>query len=348
MAEQLPADARDEGDRHEHRQQHEGDGENRAGDLGHRFLASFRHRERRFFLDDPLDVLDHDDGVVDDDADGKHQRQQGDGVGRIADEQQHGEGADDRHRYRDQRDQRGPHLTEKQEHHDADENDGDDEGAHHFDDGRGHEYGCIEKYVIGEIGREARRQRIHGVAHLLGHIDGVGARRLVDADRGGGRAVVAAVTILRSGAHFDARHVVDPDHRAIGIGAQNDAGELLGPRQPALGLDIDLKLLLACSRRCADTAERRLNVLVLHGGNDVVRRQIEFGQPIGIKPNAQRIIERPEQGDLADALDPRQRVNDIDGRVIAQIDGVEGVLRRINIDDLKQGCGFLADRDTGA
>ena len=55
-------------------------------------------------------------------------------------------------------------LAEKQEHHDADEDDGDGERAHHFDDGRGDEDRGIEEHRIGEIGREARRQRIHGVA----------------------------------------------------------------------------------------------------------------------------------------------------------------------------------------
>jgi len=110
---------------------------------------------------------------------------------------------------------------------------------------------------------------------------------------------------------------------------------------------VSLPLLASCRRR-ADAAECRLNVLVLHRCNDVVRRQVELGQPIGIEPNPQRIIERSEQGDLADALDPRQRVDHIDGRVIAQINGVEGVFRRINIDDLKQGRGFLTDRETGA
>ena len=108
-----------------------------------------------------------------------------------------------------------------------------------------------------------------------------------------------------------------------------------------------LMLIWTCcslgDRRGADAAERGLDVLALHRRDDVVRRQIELGQPVGVEPDPQRIIERPEQRDLADALDPRQRVDDVDGRVIAQIDGVVGVLRRIDIDDLKQRRRFLAD-----
>ena len=83
------------------------------------FLVASGHGKLRLLLDHALDVLDDHDGVVDHDADGEHQRQQRDGVGRIADRQHHREGADDRHRHGDQRDQRRPQLAEEQEDHQA-------------------------------------------------------------------------------------------------------------------------------------------------------------------------------------------------------------------------------------
>ena len=42
-------------------------------------------RELGMLLHHPLDVLDHDDGVVDHDADGEHEREERDRIGRIAD-----------------------------------------------------------------------------------------------------------------------------------------------------------------------------------------------------------------------------------------------------------------------
>ena len=69
----------------------------------HRLLGRLGDRKLGLLLDHALDVLDDHDGVVDHDADGQHQRQQRDGVGGIADQQQDGEGADDRHRHGDQR-----------------------------------------------------------------------------------------------------------------------------------------------------------------------------------------------------------------------------------------------------
>ena len=82
LAVELAGDAGDEGRRDEHREQHQGDGDDRRGDLAHRLLGRLGGRELGLVLEDVLDRLDHDDGVVDHDADRQHQRQQRDGVGR--------------------------------------------------------------------------------------------------------------------------------------------------------------------------------------------------------------------------------------------------------------------------
>ena len=74
---------------------------------------------------------------------------------------------------------------------------------------------------------EARCQGIHGFADPAGHIDGIGPRRLVDAEGGRGSTVEAAVAVLRSRAHLDASDIFHPNDRTIGIGAQNDGGEFL-------------------------------------------------------------------------------------------------------------------------
>ena len=55
-------------------------------------------RGRHALADVALDVLDHDDGVVDDDADRQHQAEQRQLVEREAERRQHGEGADQRDR----------------------------------------------------------------------------------------------------------------------------------------------------------------------------------------------------------------------------------------------------------
>ena len=302
----------------------------------------------RILLDHPLDVLDHDDGIVDHNADREHQREERDGIGRIADEQHYGESADDRHRHGHERDQRGAPIAQEQEYHQGDENDGDDQRADDLLDGRGHEHGRVPENAICEIIGEARCELAHCVANPLGDLDRIGARGLVDADRRRGRAIEAAVAVLRLRAHFHARDILHPDDGAVGIGAQHNRREFLRPRQPPLGLDVDLDLLLVSDRWRADAAQRRLNVLARDRGDDVVGGEIKLGQAIGIEPDAQGVIERPEQGRLPDASDPRQRIDDVYGGVVAQIDLVVGLVRGIDVEDLQQGGGFLANGEARA
>ena len=75
MTKKLAADAGDEGHGNENRQQHQGDGDDGAGNLGHGLLAGLCNGQLRFLVDHPLDVFDDDDGVIDHDADGEHERQ---------------------------------------------------------------------------------------------------------------------------------------------------------------------------------------------------------------------------------------------------------------------------------
>ena len=65
----------------------------------------------------PHDVLDHDDGVVDDEADRDRQRHQREIVEAVAELVEHGEGADQRQRHGDGRDDGRPEIAQEQEDH---------------------------------------------------------------------------------------------------------------------------------------------------------------------------------------------------------------------------------------
>ncbi|MNI80569.1 hypothetical protein D3C73_1371060 [compost metagenome] len=71
----------------------------------------------------PLDVLHHHDRIVDDDADGQHQAEQGQGIEREPHQVHDGEGADQGHRDGQQRDQRCAPVAQEQHHHDDDQDD---------------------------------------------------------------------------------------------------------------------------------------------------------------------------------------------------------------------------------
>src|SRR6516162_3776181 len=52
--------------------------DDRRGNLPHGLLRRFRDRELGMLLHNSLDVLNHDDGVIDHDADGEHKREKRD------------------------------------------------------------------------------------------------------------------------------------------------------------------------------------------------------------------------------------------------------------------------------
>ena len=117
---ELAGNAGDEGGRNEHRAQHERDRDQRAADLVHRLDRGVARTKAP--LDIALDILDHDDRVVDHDADREHQSEQRQIVERESEQAHHEEGADQRDRNRDDRDHRRPPGLQEQ--HD-DENDED-------------------------------------------------------------------------------------------------------------------------------------------------------------------------------------------------------------------------------
>ena len=78
--------------------QHQRDGHHRPGHLAHRLQR--RLARRHSLLDVVLHRLDHDDGVVDDEADGEHQPEQRQRVDREAEQRKQDERAEQRHRHR--------------------------------------------------------------------------------------------------------------------------------------------------------------------------------------------------------------------------------------------------------
>src|SRR5262249_60204549 len=85
-------------------------------------LGGIRRRELRMRFHHLLDRLDHDDGVIDDDADRQNHRKQRNGVCRIPDRVENDEGSDQADRNRHHWDERGADITEKNENHEQHKN----------------------------------------------------------------------------------------------------------------------------------------------------------------------------------------------------------------------------------
>ena len=130
LAVELSGDARDEGRRHEHRAQHEGNGDQGGTHLIHALVRGLARGEAG--RDVALDVLHHDDRIVHHDADGEHQAEQGKVVERETEQRHEEEGADERYRDGDDRDDGGAPGLQEQDHHQNDQDDRFDDG---LDDG---------------------------------------------------------------------------------------------------------------------------------------------------------------------------------------------------------------------
>jgi hypothetical protein len=136
-------------------------------------------------LDVALHVLDHDDGVVHDDADGEHKPEQRQRVDREAEHIHHRERADDGHRHRHQRDDGCPPGLQEQDHDQHDERHGFQQRVDDGLDGGLHELRRVIDDVIVDAVRHAALDVGHRGAHVLCDLQGIGTRRLEHADADG-------------------------------------------------------------------------------------------------------------------------------------------------------------------
>ena len=176
--------AREEGDGHEHRHQHEPDDHHRAEHLAHgvdgRLVGALL-----LLAHVALDVLDHHDRVVHDDPGGEHDPEQGQGVDGEAEELHEGEGADQRDRDGDGGDERAAPVLQEQEHHEDDEDDGLDQGDQHFLDRLAHDAHVVEGQPPLQTGRERLLQARHLLHDALVDLERVGGGQELDAHAGG-------------------------------------------------------------------------------------------------------------------------------------------------------------------
>jgi hypothetical protein len=235
-----------------------------------------------------MHVFHHDDGVVDHQADGEHQRQQRQEIDGVAERQHHEERPDQRQRHRDHGD--GDRARRPQE---KENNHGDDqqrlgERAHHLVDRAVHVLrGIVDDFSVEPFG-QLRLDRRKRLAHLVDDRQEVGARRHFDADVDrflpveGDRRVV----VFRAQRHLgDIAQVHD---RAV-LRLDDQVAELVDGMQSGGRGEIDGHHLALGTPDRGDEVVRRQGVIDVGGGQAVGR------QLLRIQPGA--------QGELAHAED---------------------------------------------
>lgn len=170
-------------------------------------------------------------------ADGQYQAEQRERVERKTQHVHHGKGADQRHRHRRQRDDRGPPGLQEQHHHQHHQHHGLKQGMDHGFDGTAHKNGrVVDDRVIHALW-ELLLQLRHAFTHGVRNLDGIGARALKNRNSDGGLIVQQRAQGVLAGTEFNPCDVFKAGNLAVIARTNDDVLELLLSHQPALGID---------------------------------------------------------------------------------------------------------------
>ncbi len=355
LAVELAADAGDEGRRHEHGTEHQCDRDHRTGD--------FRHRPPgRLAGGEPLrqpafDVLHNHNGVVDDDADRQHKTKEREIVEREPKQLHDGKRAHQRHRHGDHRDDRGPPRLEKHEHHDEHQHDRFEERLVDLVDAFLHELRRVVVDGMLETRRKFRGELLHRLPHTRRGRQGIRSRPLKDGDRDALATVEPAGHVVALGTEFDPADVGEPDdlaagHVAVATGRgraglsrlHDHVGKLVGRGESSGRVDRQLEIDAGRGWRLAQLPRRHLHVLLAESANHVDRRHAATGELVGIEPDPHRVVTASKEGDVADAVEPRQRVLHLEQRVVGEVELVVAAIGRDEIHAEQDAGGLLLRR----
>ena len=207
--------AAEEGNRHEYGRKDDSDGDNRALYFVH---GAFRRIDRRqAFFHMLLDVLDDDDSIIDDQADGQYHGEQCQCIDRKVKNQERTKRTNKRYRYSEQRDNRCAPVLQEDENNENDEQQGFNERLQNFLDGGTDVIRRIENLRHLESRRQCRLSFIKDLTNLGNRRHGVSITREVDAETDGRIAFILRNDRFGLLARFNLRDILEADKLAVAI-----------------------------------------------------------------------------------------------------------------------------------
>ncbi len=314
---ELTGHTGEERHRHEHRAQHQRNGDNRPGHFTHRLMR--RRKRGKPLFDISFDVFHHHDGIVHHDTNRQHQPEQAQSIQRKAEQIENTERAHHRYRHRDQRnDRRAPGLQE-QDHHQHNQHHRFQQRLHHRADRITHKHRRVVRRRPFHIVRESCGQFVHFGAHRVRQIDGVCPRRLEDTNPDRVLVVELRTQRIAAGTHLNTRHVAQADDRTILRCFQDNIAELIFGMQTALGVYGDQEIALFRQRLGAKLPGGHLHVLLLHRCHHVGGRQPARRHLVRVQPDAHRIFARAKNLYLPHAGQTRQLVLHLQRGVVTHV-----------------------------
>ena len=265
-------------------------------------------------------ILDHDDGIVDDETDADRERHQRQIVDREADRPHRSAGAGERQWHGDAGGNGGGAAAQEQEHHSHHQQRGGGERQLHVVDAGTNGLGAVAEDGEFEPGGNQPldvRQRRENAVHRL---DDVGVRLLGNDQQHRRIAVEARVGAAVAHAGLDLGDGAKPDHIAV---HRLDDDRLVVARIGQLLVGTDGGGAL----RSVEHADRPDRVGVHDSGAHVLHRQAHGGDLHRIDPHAHGRLLRAGGGDFRDAVDLRQPLHD---------HGVGGVVDRARQHSLRR------------
>ncbi len=310
LAEQCAGLPGDEHHRHEHRAHHRRGRDDREADLAGAAIGGDQRRLARF--DPVMDVLEHDDRVVDHQPDRQHHGEQGQQVERIAQHPEDGEAGQQADRHGERGDEgRAPAAQEQEDH------------QHHQDCGLGQRVpdpfdrtfdkdrdvgGRLDRHAGGKLRLDLRRQPLGGLR------DGerIGAGLADDAHAHADLAVEAEGRVGIFRPLLDARDIAQPHQIAVAATPHYQGAEV--GRGGETAIDPQRQVLLGGF----DPPGGQFHILRAQRRLDIARGQPIGGQPIGIEPDPHRRARLAAEIDLRDAVDRREAIDQEAFDIISQ------------------------------
>ena len=263
----------------------------------------------------PLDVLQHHDRIVDQDADDQRHREQRNRVEREVRQAHRGQGDEERGRDRDHHHDRVAPGAQEEQHHDTGEDHRFDQRAHHAGQlllriGRLH---VEDRELHVGIGAAQAGQRGQ---HVLRGLDLTRVGRLLDIQLDRRDAVGIREHPLRLVGIADIGHVADaeqPRRRAPDVGAGRRVGTRAEQevRNGSGVLDVAAHIEVGLAVGTVEDAARRADVVVRQRAHDVGQREARRAQLLRIDRNLNRRRDRAVLLHERDALELLERRHDL-------------------------------------
>src|SRR5262249_49066024 len=154
----------------------------------------------------------------------------------------------------------------------------------------------------------------------------VGTRQLKNGERRSRFAIEIGAYAVAFGAEFGAPHIRKIDNLAVVPSFDDDLSKLLRCNETPLRIESQLELRTGRRRLGAKTPRCDLDVLCLNCRHNVVTRQTSSIHLVWIQPDPHAVFSRSENIHVAYTFKPRERIANLQERIIADVSLVIGSL----------------------